>query len=626
MNLKFNFSHDKKYPILGIYLYAYLGLLASQTIKKNVVKKLITLTSICLVLSFNTKAQVDPFKLKTAENIKQKLEHLDSLYNAHSEELNESELNITNFKKEIDTTKNLSLETYIEKIKSQSKQYDLVKKLNKIIDEAEAYKTYYNLEIKDDALGIGKNLDTYFTKKPKDKIDIKKEAEAKTKTYLYFGKNKVIAEDNPIFNNKEFNTVFQDLLDEKSEAYLGDFVIPQNGQKIQLHVPKRKKNNSTHEKDSIQIKYKRVFKIGNEADTALRFKKLKIHVLHGLIQDIKVILTDQENEYLFENRFPISLLKYSRLAPINYMFYRHTLSNKKNKVIDEKFKNHSIKLADVLMYINNPGENFVPNELKLEFPTKTNNKLDNHSGPLIYKVEQDTSLENVLNLRTYTDFLSLLGDSPNGIFQLEGKADFYLAPFNLRNTNLFLFKKISPYVNFARIDEELRNISVENDSTLVNKLEILEKSYLNMGAELDVFNLRFTKEFPFDITLYAKAQYNISDVLDEDSTAVNYKSFGLGGGLRIDVKRYNNFGFTMKSEFTNINTDEFNNLNFVTDPKDFVVFRNEAEIYYYPGKNKSQSVFLRLNTFKNHNHNNSEAFYQLQFGYRFSIGINKLKN
>lgn len=461
------------------------------------------ITSICFVFSFYATAQIDEFKLKTAENVKEKLEHLDSLYKVYEKKLNVNDISITNFKKEIDTTKNLNLDKYVEKVKAQSEQYDLIKKLNKIIESAEAYKTYYKLEIKEDELGIGENLDSYFKFKPEEKIEIstKTEAETEPKTFIYFGKDKVISEDDTIFKNEQFNAVFQDLLAEKSKTYLGDFIIPQNGQKILLHLPKIMKNDSTE--------YKKEFKIDKQSGDTLKFKKLKIHVSNGLIQDMKVILTDQDNEYLFENRFPISLLKYSRLAPKNYMFYRHTLSNNKDKVIEEKFKNHSIKLADVLMYINNPGENFVPDELKLEFPTKTDGKLDNLSRPLIYKVEQDTSLENVLNLRTYTDFLSLLGDSPNGIFQLEGKADFYVAPFSLPNTNLFLFKKISPYVNFARLDEELRNINIENDSIINNKLETLEKSYLNMGVNLDVLTFKLGKEYPFEATLYAAAQYKI---------------------------------------------------------------------------------------------------------------------
>lgn len=277
------------------------------------------------------------------------------------------------------------------------------------------------------------------------------------------------------------------------------------------------------------------------------------------------------------------------------------------------------------MYINNPGENYVPDDLRLEFPTKTDGKIDNSESSIKYKIEQNTSLENVLNLRTYTDFLGLFGDSPNGLVQIEGKADFYLNPFNFTNTHSYLLKKVSPFIHYARLDDDQKNINVVNDTIIANNLEILEKSFLNMGLDLDVWSFKLKKEFPFEVALYGTARFNISNVEEQENISANYKSLSLGGGIRFDVKRFNNFGLTLKSELTKVNTREFNTLDYIYDPEDFSVFRNEAEIYYHPADNKSESIFLRLNTFNNSSGGNREAFYQLQFGYRFSIGVSKLK-
>ena len=572
-------------------------------------KYILSLLMCCFI--FIMRAQINPIKLKTAENIKEKLEEFDSIYKKIETKLKDVKFDIKEIKK-LTSQEDLELETYIDELKTQTNQYDLIVKLNKINDSAQLYKKFYAYEIKDDALGIGQNLDKYFEPRDKIKTDLDNNQQSEPKTYLYFGEDKVIAENDSFFNNKEFNTVFKDLLSEQSEAYLGDFIIPQNGQKVHLYKPKQTSKNEYYRKKEI-------------SQVEVFFKSVKIHVLHGLLQDIKIIVLDsQGNELLFENRIPVSLLKYSKLAPRNYMFYRHTISNNKDRVVDTSYINHSIKLADVLMYINNPGDNYVPDELRLSFPTKTDGNIDNDISSVKYKVKQNTTLENVLNIKTYTDFLSLFGDSPNGIFQFEGKADFYLIPFNFPNTNMFNFKKISPYVNFARLDDETRNINVENNS-ITNELEILEKAYLNIGVDLDVLSFKLGKEYPFETTFYGKAQYNIADLRDVDSTSVNYKSLSLGGGFRFDVKRFNNFGFTIKSEWTNTDTREFNNYSFIENPGDFVVFRNEAEIHYHPAGQESQAVFLRLSTFNNHTENNSEAFYQFQFGYRFSIGINKLK-
>ena len=75
----------------------------------------------------------------------------------------------------------------------------------------------------------------------------------------------------------------------------------------------------------------------------------------------------------------------------------------------------------------------------------------------------------------------------------------------------------------------------------------------------------------------------------------------------------------MKTEWTNLEADEFNTLSFVNNPSHFLVFRNEAEIYYHPAENRSQAFFLRLKTYNNAEKYNNEAFYQLQLGYSVSI-------
>jgi hypothetical protein len=290
------------------------------------------------------------------------------------------------------------------------------------------------------------------------------------------------------------------------------------------------------------------------------------------------------------------------------------MSNNKNKPLRRNYKDYRLRLSDVLMYINNPGENYVPHDLRLEFPTKTNANLDNSNNSVRYKIEQNTSLENVLNLKAYTDFLGLFSDSPNGLVQLEGKADFYLAPFNYKNTHNYFFKKISPFIRYARLDEEQKNISIENDSVIANNLEILEKSFLNMGLDLDVWSFRLKKEFPFEMTFYGTAKYNISNIEEEENVSTNFKSLALDGGVRVDIKRFNNFGLTLRSEVTKVNTNELNTLDFIENPDDFPVFRNEAEIFYHPADNENQAIFLRLNTFNNSSGGNREAFYQLQFG------------
>lgn len=437
------------------------------------------------------------------------------------------------------------------------------------------------------------------------------------KTYVYFGKDKVIAENDGIFKDKTANLIFNDILEAKSETYLGDFSIPKKGQKIDFENVNRKKWFN-----------ERKYEIN---DGNVYFKSVKIHLFEGSLCDIKLIVTDTNNdEFLFENKVPSSLLKFSRLNHKRYLYCKPVKIN--GEIYGDtinKLLYYRIKSSDVLNYVSNPGNNYVPEDETLEFPLIVDDKETNANNPAKYKIISDSSLQNIVELRTYTDFLGLFGDAPNGIVQLEGKADFYISPFNIPHTNAYVFKKISPFVHFSKIEKDVRNLNLiainDSTSTIKTPLEILEKSYLKMGLNLSVFNIKFTKEFPFDANLYTTAKYQISDLLDKDSLQVNYKSLGLGAGLALEFKRYNNFGFIYSAEFTNYNANSFNEIEGIVNPNHFWVFKNEAEVYYFPSETKQQAIFLRFKTFNNSTKNNSEAFYQLQFGYRFAIGVSKLK-
>lgn len=449
-----------------------------------------------------------------------------------------------------------------------------------------------------------------------------------TKVYYYFGKNKVIDEKDNIFKDKNFDFILKDALEAKSESYLGDFTIPKKGQEINFETVYRKVKGILN-------------KTRTQSESQLKFHNIKIHLYEGSLYDIKLIVTDENNkEYLFENRVPISLLRYSKLNHKRYLYCNPIeLKNTTKKISDSTIilKKYRIKLSDVLTYVSNPGNNYVPEDETLEFPTIKNDVEINAHNSVKYKVQSNTSLQNIVELRSYTDFLGLFDEtSPNGIVQLEGKADFYIAPFNVPHSTIYLFKKITPFVSFSKINEKVRNVALtepiapEITRTIKTPLQLLEKSYLQMGVNLNVCSFKITKDYPFCFNFYGVARYQISDIMIPnittiDSTRYNYKSLGLGGGLALEFKRYNNFGFIYSSEFTNYNTKSLNVIDNFENPGDFMVFKNEAEVYYFPGETKSQSIFLRLKTFSNMTKDNDEAFYQLQFGYRFSIGVSKLK-
>ncbi len=503
-------------------------------------------------------------------------------------------------------------------------QGDLVNKAQEDLDRtykiAEATKIFY-----EDKKVSKKDLDENFSHQHTINTIINTTPEP-VKTFFFFGDKKVIDEKDDIFKNKTVSAIFDEILNTNIESYLGDFSIPKKGAKIEYEQV-------TREKKFLNLK-----KSDYKTNQYLYFKAIKMHAFEGSLVDIRLFVTDDNNnEYVFQNKVATSLLKLSRLSHNDFLYLKPIKINGKDievdgKKIEEKkikFKFYRIKLSDVLDYTPNAGNNYVPEDEVFDFPLIKNDTLTNENAPAKYKVISDSSLQNTVELRTYTDFLALFGNAPNGIVQLEGKADFFVSPFSIPHTNLFLFKKITPFVAFSKIESDVRNLTLESVNATTSKikqpLEILEKSYLRMGLNLNVLTYKFTKEFPFDIGIFGTARYLIADLPITESTAVNYKSIGLGGGLAFEFKRFNNFGLICRTEWTNYDTKGLNTIAGIENPSHFVVFKNEAEVYYSPYDNKKQSIFLRFRSFNDATPNIDDAFYQLQFGYRFSIGTNKLK-
>ena len=439
--------------------------------------------------------------------------------------------------------------------------------------------------------------------------------------YILYGNGR-IANEKTFAGNEKAKELFKDIFSVNSETCLGNFEIPGHRQKIRVYK-KNERNKGEEGKLYTTID-----------DLFLYFEEIKFAIREGLIYEIRVRLTtkDRDQEYYFENELPISLLRYN-IADINERRFLTNVSitsldveKEADTVGKERYR---IKISDVLSYLANPGNNFVPDDVEFTFPKNDETVKDGEEKKRrVYKVNQDTNLQNVMELRTYTDFLGLFDDAANGIVQVEGKADFFVSPFQLSNgfPNA-LFKKISPYFHYARLDDDMRSLTLApTDSTgiytIERPLEIIEKSYLDMGLLLDFWSFRPRKDYPFNINIYGAMRYQIATIERENKENENFKTLGLGFGLRFEFKRFNNFGFSFSPELTFYN--HLNRFDFLERTDNFWVFRNEAEIFYYPGETKSQSIFLRLRTFMDIN-DGEDSFFQLQFGYRFSIGLGNVK-
>lgn len=296
---------------------------------------------------------------------------------------------------------------------------------------------------------------------------------------------------------------------------------------------------------------------------------------------------------------------------------------------DDKMKYVYISLSDVMNYNYKVGNHYIPHDIALELPTKPE---ENKTGNAIYQIKQETYLEKILELRAYTDFLTLFGDSQNGLAQIEGKAKFYLFPYPFRFLGskrtlgqIEYFPAVSPFVNYSRFEKDSRYVKTvfENENFIVkNDIDLIEKRYLMMGLDLEILKWQ-NKNAPVSLSLYGLLNYNISEMninILSDTITKSVKAMGFGGGLHLSTKRFNNFGFDYKAEFSWFDFQNFNTYQNIMLPPIIPIFRNEAEVFYHPNGSPNQAIFARLITYNYLGKTNDQSFYQFQFGYKFAIG------
>lgn len=484
-----------------------------------------------------------------------------------------------------------------------------------------------------------------------------------SKVYIYYGENKVVDQDFLKDKNDENSQIVRNILNNKGkESYFGDITIPYDNQEFYFYkyyikdkikeiveeaeTIEEKSNNhalSQSEKDFLKKNKFVLEKRNNRGDYIIdpekkfKFKKLDVEIRDGYFYDIRVLVEDYEgNSHVFTNQIGLSILFFSQYSTRKMMYYKNSI--RKNALVenqeytDEKLNHLYINLSDVMNYTYKMGNHYIPHDLILELPEKAE---ENRGGNATYQIKQETYLEKILELRAYTDFLTLFGGSKNGLAQIEGRAKFYLFPypfrlFGSRRTlgQIEYFPSVSPYVNYSRFEKDSKYVSTvydpENNNFQIENnrnLGLIEKRYLTMGLDLEVLKWQ-NKNAPVSISLYGLVNYNISQVnisANEEEKIEDVKSMGCGGGLHLSAKRFNNFGFDYKADISWYNYRNFNTTKNIDLPSVIPVFRHEAEIFYHPNGNPNQAIFTRLITF-NYMGSNSQAFYQFQFGYKFSIG------
>ncbi|MFC4686694.1 hypothetical protein ACFO4P_07070 [Epilithonimonas pallida] len=549
---------------------------------------------------------------------KKEIDSLKEQYNVSKEKINNLEKNFEKLKSNLTTTFSEDLITEIKNSQRDiQSQKDIFKNIYLLV---ESYKSILEKIKKEQK----KTIDSLFVfYKEEDKAyfpETVKSEKVETKTYLYFGENKVI--DKDLFSNKkstETELLKSLLLDVGKESYLGDITIPKKGQKFPFY------------------NYDMIL-----CDEHYSFQKLAIEIKDGYFNDIVAYVTDDSGDiHVFTNQVGISVLFYSVYGKTKLMYYLYSIrkedftnENLNQHYQDNALKKLYIKVTDIMGYNYKIGNHYIPHDLAVELPQDDveGNKTNEKSGA-IYQIKQNTFLEKIVELRAYTDFLALFGQSQNGLAQIEGRAKFYLFPYPFR----FMWSKkylgqveylpsVSPYVNYSKFDDKSKYVNINKIDSM--RFELVEKRFLTMGLYLEAFKWQH-KNAPVSLSVFGVVDYNLTQTnfgTEEIPEEIAIKALKYGMGINLNVKRFNNFGFSYKFEYSGFNYEDFNSdKRLLNLPSWIPVVKHEAEIFYHPNGNPNQAIFTRLLTYNDAGNSNNQAFYQFQFGYKFSIGSRSIK-
>lgn len=454
---------------------------------------------------------------------------------------------------------------------------------------------------------------------PNDNIKESRREEKTPQIYAYFGEDRVIKK-NAIPTKSNEGKIISDVLSKMGDdSYLGDITIPKDNQELPFFDSTQVKNKKC--RDNIEISSKGYYK----------FKKLEAEIKDGSFADIRVSVEYEGDIHTFENHIAISFFNYSTVANCNYLFYKQSIINNKPTRVN-KMSNLRVRLSDVMNYNYEMGNHYIPHNLVIKLPQKDVNESEtNKTSPATYQIKQSTHLDKIVELRAYTDFLSVFGNrnTNNGLVSIEGSAKFYILPFPMkfwtRATQFFLFPVLSPSVRFNKFSDNSTFAEVPAKN-YKSPFDLVEKRFLIMSSELVLFQVEH-KYFPLKANLYGLFNYNLSRarIVDTIETA---KAMGYGGGVNLIVKRFNNFGFSHKTSLYCLDYKNFNSFGKLEEklPNCVPIFKNESEVFYHPNKNPNQAIFARLNTYNYMGKSNDQSFFQFQFGYKFSIGSRTVRS
>jgi len=326
----------------------------------------------------------------------------------------------------------------------------------------------------------------------------------------------------------------------------------------------------------------------------VKINNVELNISDGVIEKIRVITKDQK---IFENINYIPLQNMN-LAALNIFLY------------DVKDREYFIKINDFMYYLPKLGQNYLPEDNTLVMDRI------NREQPLSASVDLNSNLD----IKVYSDFLSLLNQADNGIIQAEASSKFIFNSIPDR-FNFFYLNFIEIKLRYSKFDSQnsfvqLQSINQPVTLSTTEKIKMNQYSYLNLDLKMNLIRNKIFQNFTeFNIGVtYDFTDIRLGSALENEQA--NMYSFYIEDRGCISRTKYFGLNYSISMLWQQVaNT----NLSFSTSSDAY--FIPEVSIYYFPKGETSNKLFVRFKTFSNLA--SLQSYPLFQFGYSTNLSFIK---
>lgn len=278
-----------------------------------------------------------------------------------------------------------------------------------------------------------------------------------------------------------------------------------------------------------------------------------------------------------------------------------------------------VKLHDFLAYVTVTGNDYIPDNSNFELKP---------DGKETAEAKLSSGINNIIDVRTYTDFLGLLNKESNGIAQFEGSTK--IITWNNTFKKAQFFNYIRPTFKWVRFDENEKGViydSISKDPNIkliyYNRNKIFQKVNIDLGFDLNIIRFHYSTKAILDLSMQTNFSY-VSLISKNDQTNTG-NLWSYGPKLSFSIPKSKNYSFSSSAEYlrqrlTRGSGYEANDYNGIGNADSKPFYRIQCELDYFPFENENNQIFLRFistNGFKS----NDKGFNQFQIGSKYNLKL-----